>query len=451
MASTAAPQVEGDYRVIEILTRQHFGDVDAFELMELAHDNIEEYRSLSRNSQQIDKLVGMFSLEDRIIRKAAADIALGYPKNAIRLIQSSEGRTADLIRARAYQLADKHSEAIQYYEKAGAQVVEKMPIEKIFLAQCLCNNGRADEAEKIINSLSKDEQETIPAQMAKGLILEANSDFEGAIDLYEKMLNEHPESAEIIFRTAVLLDQRGEDDGTVEMLYRKIVEGDIFMEGAAINLALNLLDEERYDEAEKVFNRILRFDPNNERVWLYLQDARSSKNMAYDEGRHKEDEKLRQIMRLPISEFELSVRSRNCLARMNVHTLGDLISKSEPELLAYKNFGETSLKEIKEILNRKGLRLGMSSDEVERKMRSPSQRLAALTVTDNILDQPISAISLSIRSLRCLEALGIETVRELTQYTERSLLASKNFGLTSLTEVTKKLVSYGLSLKTDEL
>ena len=287
--------------------------------------------------------------------------------------------------------------------------------------------------------------------MAKGLILEANSDFEGAIDLYEKMLNEHPESAEIIFRTAVLLDQRGEDDGTVEMLYRKIVEGDIFMEGAAINLALNLLDEERYDEAEKVFNRILRFDPNNERVWLYLQDARSSKNMAYDEGRHKEDEKLRQIMRLPISEFELSVRSRNCLARMNVHTLGDLISKSEPELLAYKNFGETSLKEIKEILNRKGLRLGMSSDEVERKMRSPSQRLAALTVTDNILDQPISAISLSIRSLRCLEALGIETVRELTQYTERSLLASKNFGLTSLTEVKKKLVSYGLSLKTDEL
>ncbi len=93
----------------------------------------------------------------------------------------------------------------------------------------------------------------------------------------------------------------------------------------------------------------------------------------------------------------------------------------------------------------------MAREEVERKMRSPSQRLAALTVSDNILEQPISALNLSVRSLKCLEALGIDTVEELTKHSERSLMASKNFGLTSLQEVKKKLATYGLSLATDDM
>jgi DNA-directed RNA polymerase subunit alpha len=234
-------------------------------------------------------------------------------------------------------------------------------------------------------------------------------------------------------------------------MYRKLVGKERFYEGAAVNLAIMLIDEDRNDEAEAVLNTILKFNPDNERVWMFLRDARSSTNMQFDEGRSRDDEKLRQILRLPISEFELSVRSRNCLARMNVHTLGDLISKSEAELLAYKNFGETSLSEIKEILNRKGLRLGMNREEVERKMRSPSQRLAALTVTDNILDQPLSALSLSVRSQRYLENLGIDSVRELTEHTEQELIASRSFGLTSLTEVKKKLASFGLTLSTEEI
>ena len=68
------------------------------------------------------------------------------------------------------------------------------------------------------------------------------------------------------------------------------------------------------------------------------------------------------VMEIPISDFELSVRSRNCLKKMNIRSLGDLLKTSEQELLSYKNFGETSLNEIKALLASKGLRLGQNAE-----------------------------------------------------------------------------------------
>ena len=62
-------------------------------------------------------------------------------------------------------------------------------------------------------------------------------------------------------------------------------------------------------------------------------------------------------MILPVADLELSVRSRKCMERLNIDTLGDLIEKTEAELLAAKNFGQTSLNEIKQRLAENGLRL----------------------------------------------------------------------------------------------
>ncbi|RKY22364.1 MAG: hypothetical protein DRP90_01050 [Planctomycetota bacterium] len=438
-------------RALEVLTRETFDETALFELLDVVASDRSEYARLAENAGRIDEFLGGFPLPDRKYRKAAADLALGFPKHALFLLQDEEGRLVELIRARAWQLMDKHTRAVEHYRAAAKFVSEPTAAERIFCACSLCLTGRADEAREIRDSLSGGELDMPGVPLLDGLLAEAEGDIEKALEIYAAILEKNPDDRDAVFRTALILDQRGEDEDEVERLYRKLADGDIFHEGAAVNLGLLYLDLGRFDEAEAVFNRVLRYDTDNPRVWLYLKDARLSKNMRYDEGRHKEDEKLRQILRLPISEFELSVRSRNCLARMNVHTLGDLISKTETELLAYKNFGETSLKEIKEILARKGLHLGMAREEVERKMRSPSQRLAALTVSDNILEQPISALNLSVRSLKCLEALGIDTVEELTKHSERSLMASKNFGLTSLQEVKKKLATYGLSLATDDM
>jgi DNA-directed RNA polymerase subunit alpha len=66
-----------------------------------------------------------------------------------------------------------------------------------------------------------------------------------------------------------------------------------------------------------------------------------------------------------VAELDLSVRSSNCLRTANVGTIGDLVQKTESELLKTKNFGKRSLNEIKTILGEMGLSLGMGLDPEE--------------------------------------------------------------------------------------
>ena len=64
-----------------------------------------------------------------------------------------------------------------------------------------------------------------------------------------------------------------------------------------------------------------------------------------------------------VEELELSVRSYNCLKNANIQNLRELVQKTESEMLKTKNFGRKSLNEIKDILNKMGLSLGMKFDE----------------------------------------------------------------------------------------
>ncbi|MHB1846222.1 MAG: DNA-directed RNA polymerase subunit alpha, partial [Deltaproteobacteria bacterium] len=72
------------------------------------------------------------------------------------------------------------------------------------------------------------------------------------------------------------------------------------------------------------------------------------------------DQKLNENLYRSVDELELSVRSANCLQNANIKTIGDLVQKTEAEMLKTKNFGRKSLKEIKEILSEMGLSLGMN-------------------------------------------------------------------------------------------
>ena len=73
----------------------------------------------------------------------------------------------------------------------------------------------------------------------------------------------------------------------------------------------------------------------------------------------KQDTELLEKMKMPVSELELSVRSANCLETAKIKTLGELITKSESEMLKYRNFGKKSLTEIGGVLESMGLSLGM--------------------------------------------------------------------------------------------
>jgi len=78
----------------------------------------------------------------------------------------------------------------------------------------------------------------------------------------------------------------------------------------------------------------------------------------------EELEKLRELLGRSVEELELSVRSGNCLRRANIKTLGDLVRRTEQDMLKYRNFGKQSLKEITEILAGMNLYLGMDVDEI---------------------------------------------------------------------------------------
>src|SRR5688572_2669641 len=73
-----------------------------------------------------------------------------------------------------------------------------------------------------------------------------------------------------------------------------------------------------------------------------------------------------------VDELELSVRSYNCLKNANIRTIGELVIKTEAEMLKTKNFGRKSLNEIKEILGGMGLSLGMRLDEQSRPVAAPA-------------------------------------------------------------------------------
>ena len=76
----------------------------------------------------------------------------------------------------------------------------------------------------------------------------------------------------------------------------------------------------------------------------------------------EENTELLEKLKMPVSEMELSVRSANCLEKAKIKTLGELVSRSESEMLKYRNFGKKSLSEIMAVLESMGLQLGMKID-----------------------------------------------------------------------------------------
>jgi len=165
--------------------------------------------------------------------------------------------------------------------------------------------------------------------------------------------------------------------------------------------------------------------------------------MYYDEEISKKQGKEHEMLNIPISDFELSVRSKNCLEKMNIHTLKDLTKVTELDLLSFKNFGETSLNEIKAILAQKGLRLGQALES------DNESELFSRKITEKKTDaiKTVSDLWLSTRCKNALGKIGIKTVEELTNKTEAEL-GQEDIKENYIDEIKEKLSKFGLSLKT---
>ena len=305
-------------------------------------------------------------------------------------------------------------------------------------------NGRLEEANRALAGATETDENGSDLMFLQGYMKETSFDREGAIEIYEKILERDPDHPSAGFRAALLADRWGDDEASVA-LYERCRSRDRAHVNALINLAVLYEDAGKFSEAEICLEDVLAAYPNHRRARAFLRSVRSSYTMAYDEKTQKERARHSAILDMPISEFELSVRSRNCLRQMNIGTLGDLLNTTEMELLSYKNFGETSLAEIKALLDQKSLRIGQALQRPE-----PLTFPGAPDATDDAathLSRPIAELQLSVRSRKALQRLGVATLGELVQRTEGEMMAIKNFGQTSLTEIKRQLEKYGMSLR----
>jgi DNA-directed RNA polymerase subunit alpha len=93
-------------------------------------------------------------------------------------------------------------------------------------------------------------------------------------------------------------------------------------------------------------------------IWINFEETEETQYQAPGQ----EEEPLNEHLFRSVDELELSVRSANCLQNANIQLIGELVQRTEQDMLKTKNFGRKSLKEIKEILVTMGLSLGMKLD-----------------------------------------------------------------------------------------
>jgi DNA-directed RNA polymerase subunit alpha len=260
--------------------------------------------------------------------------------------------------------------------------------------------------------------------------------------------NELSDDHGVTFKLAYMLDLLGEENEAVA-LYTEITSCRKPHINALVNLAVICEDRGELGRAERLLRQVVETDPNHARGRLFLRDVMASKDMQVEtEATFVGPSSA--ILDTPVTDFELSVRARNCLKKMQIRTLGDLLKITEAELLSYKNFGEQSLVEIKSMLASKGLRLGQG---LEGPGGRPGVRKDILDelkqiVPEAVLNKPISSLELSVRARKALQLLSIGTLGELASRTEAELMGVKNFGATSLHEIRERLQQHGLTLRT---
>ncbi len=276
---------------------------------------------------------------------------------------------------------------------------------------------------------------------------EAQGDRQASIEELRKAVAADPASNDLAFRLAYQLDLVGEEEEAIE-LYERIVEEQPAPVNALLNLAVLYEDQGDYSRAERCLRQVLDTQPNHPRARLFMKDVQASREMFIEEEQTRDVLKRNALLDTPVTDFELSVRTRTCLKKMNIRTLGDLLRITEAELMSSKNFGESSLVEIKTMLSAKGLKLGQGLEDAHRAARRALMDRLKGTGQEGVLSKPVGDLQLSVRARKALQLLNIETIGDLASRTEAELMGVKNFGQTSLDEVKQRLTEFGLSLRT---
>ena len=396
-------------------------------------------------SEQLEANIGRQSPKARLAVGIGLFILGRNAEAAAKLQKAKDCKEKFIYLAFALRRVGKFDEAIEKLQKSLDYEANTLSttLEKVATYRDALN---FDAAAKELKTCANFENVSAEHHYQLARLEEMQGLYEEAMDNYKTALELSPNHQRALFHLAYRCDLSGDEDAAIDY-YTQIASNSPVHVSALLNLAVLYEDMGLFNKALQCIDMVLESHPNHQRAMLFKKDIESSETMFYDEEKEKKKSRKTQILETPISDFELSVRSRNCLKKMKIETIGDLLNITEVELLSYKNFGETSLREIKSILETKTLRLGMALEEKQLLSAEISEFSEAQDEDEELLNKPIDDLQLSVRARKCLQKLDIRTLGDLTRKTDAELLGVKNFGVTSLNEIKKAINNLGLSLR----
>ena len=372
---------------------------------------------------------------------------LGHLGEAVEHLKQAEGALAGFYLGRALAERNEHDEALKAFERAEKSGYTASQV-RLQQAGIYRQKGEISHARTILTKLEDQASHSSEYHFQLASCYLSEGERTPALRHFERAVELDPGHTGALFQLGHANDLNGNDDEAISYYERCLNHPPVHV-GVLVNLGILYEDSEKYSKAVDCYRRVLYANPADEQARLFLRDAQASTTMYYSPEEEHAFSRFSQVLEVPVTDFELSVRSRNCLKKMNIRTLGDLTRVTEQQLLSSKNFGETSLSEIKEIMAAKGLHLGQSLEEgAQHELRyRPQQPLTA--EEQAVLNKPVSDLNLSVRARKCMNRLGINSLGDLVARSADELLESKNFGVTSLTEVREKLAQLGLQLRGD--
>lgn len=414
----------------------------------LAQDK-SQYRTLKEVTQVLEKRLesGAGNASKWHLKLGIASFFLGHLRDAVEHLKKAEGALANFYLGRALLERQSFDEAMAAFEKAekSGYTSSQVQLQK---AGIFRHKGDITQARQMLKQLEDQASHNAEYHFQVACCYLAESNRATAVKHLEKAVELDPGHTGALFQLGHANDLAGNDMDAISFYERCLTYPPVHI-GVLLNLGILYEDNDKYDKAVDCYRKLVDAKDVNQQARLFLKDAEASLTMYYNPEEEVANNRYSQVLEIPVTDFELSVRARNCLKKMNIRTLGDLTRVSEQSLLSSKNFGETSLQEIKEMLSSKGLRLGQSLEDggqLERRF-SPQQPLSEQEQA--VLNKSVSELNLSVRARKCMNRLGINSMADLVNRSADELLESKNFGVTSLTEVREKLRNFGLTLRGD--
>ncbi len=431
---------------------------DAFSSEDLPLGRILELRrsincSIERRSE-LERLLDSFadvakklSSENKAdTRKATVLWVLGRVEEAIPLLEAARAsREKSYLLGVSYLDVGSASRAVEPLKDAHDADTSD-PLAASAYAEALVRAGQADDADKLLDKLTKKHTESGDVHYVRGLWNDYQGNRADALEAYEKAMEVEPGHARSLFRIAYTSDLLGDDARALE-LYEQLRKMRPLHVNTMLNLGVIYEDRGDFEKADDCFRSVLDYYPNNARARLYHRDAQASLNMFYDEDAARREQKLSQVLLAPLADLQFSQRVRGGLANLGLTSIGDLCSRTEEDLLEVPNFGKTSLREVRDFLAAKGLSLASGSKDGSSSAIGAAPGAPVVVPGGNAEATPISSFEWSGRIKGAFDKLGINVVGDLLKRSEIELMGMRNLGITSIKEIRKKLGTLGVAMR----